>query len=103
MKRTSKDGYEYYALNEVYYNTDISLKAYSEYDDVVGDSPAEIIAILQMMLKDARKDVPILTKEDFIKVDNEIIKIKESGDLETAQYLWEQLFMIEEGIVRSKY
>ena len=59
---------------------DGSPKAYSEYDDVVGDSPAEIIAILQMMLKDARKDVPILTKEDFIKVDNEIIKINETNE-----------------------
>jgi hypothetical protein len=43
------------------------------------------------------------TKEDFIKMDTEITKIKESGDNETAQYLWSQLFMIEEGVVRSKY
>jgi len=43
------------------------------------------------------------TKEDFIKMDTEITKIKESGDNEIAQYLWSQLFMIEEGVVRSKY
>jgi hypothetical protein len=43
------------------------------------------------------------TQEDLIKIDTEITKIKKSGDNETAEYLWGQLFMIEEGIVRSKY
>jgi|LakMenE01Jun11ns_1017448.scaffolds.fasta_scaffold6782193_2 hypothetical protein len=43
------------------------------------------------------------TEEDFIEMDNYIMKIKELGDNETAQYLWDQLFMIEEGIVRSKF
>jgi hypothetical protein len=43
------------------------------------------------------------TEEDFIEMDNEILKIKESGDNETAQYLWQQLFMIEEGVMRSNY
>ena len=67
IKRVNKDtGYVYYALNEVFY-VDGTPKAYSEYDDVVGDSPAEIIAILQMMLRDAKKDVPVLTEEDFKK------------------------------------
>ena len=65
MKRKSEDGYEYYALNEVFYNPDKSLKAYSLTDEVIGDSPAEIIAILQMMLRDALKDRPVLTEEDF--------------------------------------
>ena len=65
IKRVNKEtGYVYYALNEVFY-VDGSPKAYSEYDDVVGDSPAEIIAILQMMLRDALKDRPVLTEEDF--------------------------------------
>jgi hypothetical protein len=41
------------------------------------------------------------TEEDFIEMDNEIIKLKESGDTETAQALWRQLFMIEEGVGRS--
>jgi len=43
------------------------------------------------------------TEEDFVEMDNQIMKIKESGDNETAQYLWNQLFMIEEGNVRSKF
>jgi hypothetical protein len=43
------------------------------------------------------------TEEDFKQMDNEITKIKETGDNETAQYLWKQLFMIEEGVIRSKY
>jgi len=41
------------------------------------------------------------TEEDFIEMDNEIIKLKESGDTETAQALWQQLFMIEEGVFRD--
>lgn len=43
------------------------------------------------------------TEEEFSQMDNEIMKIKESGDNYTAQYLWQQLFMIEEGVVREKY
>lgn len=42
------------------------------------------------------------TEEDFVEIDNEIMKIKESGDTETAQALWQQLFMIEEGVGRDK-
>ena len=42
------------------------------------------------------------TEEDFVEIDNEIMKIKESGDIETAQALWQQLFMIEEGVFRDK-
>ncbi len=42
------------------------------------------------------------TEEDFVEMDNEIMKIKESGDTETAQALWQQLFMIEEGVGRDK-
>ena len=57
----------YYALNEVFYNEDKSLMAYSERDDIVGGSPSEVIATLEMMLKDAKKDVPVLTEEDFKK------------------------------------
>jgi len=41
------------------------------------------------------------TKEDFVEMDNEIMKIKESGDTETAIALWQQLFMIEEGVGRG--
>ena len=66
MKRKCKEtGEIYYALNEVYYNDDGSLMAYSERDDVIGDNPKEIIHVLEMMLIDANKDAPILTEKDF--------------------------------------
>lgn len=55
----------YYALNEVYYNDDGSIMAYSERDDIVGGSPEEVIEVLEMMLSDAKKDAPILTEKDF--------------------------------------
>ena len=66
MKRTCpKTGEVYYALNEVFYNKDGSVKAYSEKDEVVGDTPSEIIGVLEMMLRDAMKDRPVLNEEDF--------------------------------------
>jgi hypothetical protein len=66
MKRKCPEtGEIYYALNEVYYNDDGSLMAYSERDDIVGGSPEEIVEVLEMMLTDAKKDAPILTEEDF--------------------------------------
>jgi len=66
MKRKCPETVEiYYALNEVYYNDDGSLMAYSERDDIVGGSPEEIVEVLEMMLTDAKKDAPILTEEDF--------------------------------------
>ena len=55
----------YYALNEVFYTEQGKLMAYSERDDIVGGSPEEIIQVLEMMLKDARKEQPILIEEDF--------------------------------------
>jgi len=58
-------GETYYALNEVFYNDDNSLMAYSERDDIVGGSPEEIIETLEMMLTDAKKDAPVLTEDDF--------------------------------------
>jgi hypothetical protein len=41
--------------------------AYSERDDIVGGSPEEIVEVLEMMLKDAKKDAPVLTEKDFKK------------------------------------
>jgi hypothetical protein len=64
-RKCKKTGEIYYALNEVFYSKEGYLKAYSETDEVVGDSPSEIIAVLEMMLTDAKKDAPILTEEDF--------------------------------------
>lgn len=68
MKRKCPETKEiYYALNEVYYNDDGSLMAYSERDDIVGGTKEEIINVLEMMLADAKKDAPILTEKDFKK------------------------------------
>ena len=39
--------------------------AYSEKDEIVGGSPEEIIKVLEMMLADAKKDLPVLTEDDF--------------------------------------
>jgi len=55
----------YYGLNEVFYRETGELMAFSERDEVIGDNPEEIIKVLEMMLKDAKKDQPILTEEDF--------------------------------------
>ena len=68
MKRKCPEtGEEYYALNEVFYKEKGALMAYSERDDIVGDSPEEIVDVLEMMLTDAKKDVPVLTEKDFKK------------------------------------
>ena len=57
-------GEVYYALNEVFYVDGIH-KSYIEHDDIIGDSPEEIISTLEMMLADAKENKPILTEEDF--------------------------------------
>jgi len=66
IKRVSENEPEYYyALNEVFYQETGELMAFSERDDIIGGSPAEIVEVLEMMLKDAKKEQPILTEEDF--------------------------------------
>ena len=72
IKRMSKDEPEcYYALNEVFYERNGTPMAYSDEDEIIGNSPEEIIEVLEMMLADAKKDRPILTEEDFkVKNDN---------------------------------
>jgi len=66
LKRASKDEPEYYyALNEVFYEKNGKLMAFSDADTIVGNSPKEIIEVLEIMLADAKKDKPILTEEDF--------------------------------------
>jgi hypothetical protein len=68
IKRVNKENnYTYYALNEVFYKETGEAMAFSEYDDVTGETPEEIIEVLKMMLKDAKKDRPVLTEEDFKK------------------------------------
>jgi hypothetical protein len=55
-----------YILTEVFYETKTKKPmAYAEREEVMGSSPSEIIAVLEMMLSDAKKDRPILTEEDF--------------------------------------
>lgn len=67
VKRASKDEPEcYYALNEVFYESKTNQPmAFSDEDTVIGNSPEEIIKVLEMMLADAKKDQPVLTEEDF--------------------------------------
>ena len=66
IKRNSENEPEcYYALNEVFYEKDGKPMAYSDADQVIGSSREEIIEVLEMMLADAKKDVPILTEDDF--------------------------------------
>jgi hypothetical protein len=66
-RKCLETGEVYYGLNEVFYTEKGKLMAYSENDEVIGDTPKEIIDILEMMLKDAKKDVPVLTEKDFKK------------------------------------
>ena len=64
-RKCPETGEIYYALNEVFYQENGKLMAYSERDDIVGGSPEEIVEILEMMLVDAKKDAPVLTEKDF--------------------------------------
>jgi hypothetical protein len=57
--------HDYYVLTEVFYEHDGSPMAYSEKEEIMGADPEEIIAILEMMLADANKNLPILTEDDF--------------------------------------
>jgi len=66
IKRASKDEPEcYYALNEVFYKENGKPMAFSDADTIVGNSPEEIIEVLEIMLADTKKNRPILTEEDF--------------------------------------
>ena len=66
IKRASENEPEYYyALNEVFYEKNGKPMAFSNADTIVGNSPEEIIEVLEIMLADAKKDKPILTEEDF--------------------------------------
>jgi len=72
IKRVSENEPEcYYALNEVFYERNGNPMAFSDADTIIGNSPKEIIEVLEMMLADVKKDRPILTEEDFkVKNDN---------------------------------
>ena len=55
----------YYVLTEVFYDTTGKPMAYSDDNTILGDDKEEIIRVLEMMLKDAKKDQPTLTPKDF--------------------------------------
>ena len=65
MRRKCKEtGEMYYSLNEVFYK-DGKLSMYSETNEVIGNTKDEIISVLEMMIKDAKKKQPVLTEKDF--------------------------------------
>ena len=55
----------YYSLNEVYYDEDGKPKLYTEHNLVTGSTKDEIVDVLEMMMKDAKKKQPVLTEKDF--------------------------------------
>ena len=68
MRRKDKEtGEIYYSLNEVFYNRDGSLMAYSEHDEIIGNTESEIESILEMMISDVKKNRAVLTEKDFKK------------------------------------
>ena len=69
VKTYSEECKQYeYMLTEVFYHSNGSLMAYSADNNIYGESPEEIIEYLEMMLKDAKKNQPILTEENFNQV-----------------------------------
>jgi hypothetical protein len=71
VKTYSEECKQYeYMLTEVFYHSNGNVMAYSDGSNIYGESPKEIIEILEMMLTDAKKDRPILTEEDFKKDDS---------------------------------
>jgi len=63
--------------------------AYSADNNIYGESREEIIECLEMMLKDAKKDQPILQEEDFKKVEPHY-------ELDDGQLTDEQYKLIQE-------
>ncbi len=77
-----------YMLTEVFYHSNGSVMAYSADNNIYGESREEIIEYLEMMLKDAKKDQPILEEEDFKKVNPDY-------DLDAGQLTNEQYKLIQ--------
>ena len=55
----------YYVLTEVFYDTTGKPMAHADDNTILGDDKEEIIRVLEMMIKDAKKDQPTLTPKDF--------------------------------------
>ena len=53
--RIIKDSPESYGLYEVIYNDNGEISAHSEKPEIVGESPQDILEILQLMLTDTKK------------------------------------------------
>jgi hypothetical protein len=66
-RKDKESGEVYYSLNEVFYNRDGSLMAYSEHDEIIGNTESEIESILEMMISDIKKNRKVLTERDFKK------------------------------------
>ena len=83
-----------YMLTEVFYHSNGNLMAYSADNNIYGESPEEIVEYLEMMLKDAKKDQPILEEEDFKKVEPHY-------ELDDGQLTDEQYKLIQEEAKQS--
>ncbi len=85
-----------YMLTEVFYHSNGSVMAYSADNNIYGESPEEIIEYLEMMLKDAKKDQPILEEEDFKKVNPDY-------ELDAGQLTDEQYKLIQKEANKTMY
>ena len=85
-----------YMLTEVFYHSNGSVMAYSADNNIYGESREEIIEYLEMMLKDAKKDQPILEEEDFNQV-------KPDYELDDGQLTDEQYKLIQEEANKTMY
>ena len=56
---------DYYAIHEVYYTDGVPDKMSTEPDQVVAESPEEIIELLEMMLKSAKQSPVFEPPEDW--------------------------------------
>jgi len=66
IKKHSPESDEtHYILTEVFYDKNGKPTAYADNNTILGDDKEEIIRVLKMMLKDAKKNQPILTQKDF--------------------------------------
>ena len=65
-RKCPETGEMYYSLNEVFYE-DNKPTMYSDTNEVIGNTKDEIISVLEMMIKDAKKKQPVLTEKDFKK------------------------------------
>ena len=87
---------EYYTLIECFYDKNKKPWAYSEEAKPFGNTKKELIQVLEMMLKDAKKKAPVLTEEDFNKADPDY-------DLDDGQLTEEQYKLIQEESKETKY